>query len=231
MHFYDISPDETLKKLQTSDKGLSLKEVKNRQKQFGLNIIKLKSEPLWKKILEPFLDIFTLVLMVAVAISLWHGETIDAVIIIIIIAISAVIFYAQRFSTDRVLRSLSEKSVQKVDVIRHGSAMSIDATRLVPGDIISLSEGEKVPADMRLIRSVNCRVDESQLTGESLPIAKNPHTLQQKSAIYEQTNMLFQGSFMISSTATGVVTAIGNNTEFGNLAVLAKRQTSQSPVQ
>lgn len=231
MHFYDISPDETLKKLQTSDKGLSLKEVKNRQKQFGLNIIKIKSEPLWKKILEPFLDIFTLVLMVAVAISLWHGETIDAVIIIIIIAISAVIFYAQRFSTDRVLRSLSEKSVQKVDVIRNSSAMSIDATRLVPGDIISLSEGEKVPADMRLIRSVNCRVDESQLTGESLPIAKNPHTLQQKSAIYEQTNMLFQGSFMISGTATGVVTAIGNNTEFGNLAVLAKRQTSQSPVQ
>lgn len=231
MHFYDISLDETLKKLQTTEKGLRLKEVKNRQKKFGLNIIKITSDPLWKKILEPFLDVFTLVLAVAAGISLWHGETIDAVIIIIIIAISATIFYIQRFSTDRVLRSLSEKSVQKVDVMRSGTAVSVDASSLVPGDIVSLSEGEKIPADMRLIRSANCRVDESQLTGESLPIAKNPETLQAKAEIYEQTNMLFQGSFVVSGTATGVVVTTGNNTEFGNLASLSKRQTSQSPVQ
>ncbi len=231
MLFYNISADEALKKLRSQETGLATNEVKRRQKQYGLNVIKIQSEPLWKKIIEPFMDVFTLVLGVAAGISLWHGEAIDAIIISVIIAISAIIFYVQRFSTDRVLRSLSRRSAQKVDVLRSGHTVRVDASQLVPGDIITLAEGEKVPADIRLIRTANLRVDESQLTGESLPISKKPEALDGQKEIYEQMNMLFQGSFVVSGTGTGVVVATGNATEFGNLASLSKRQTAQSPVQ
>ena len=231
MTFYATPAHETLKKLRTNEYGLTAREVKRRQKQYGINVIKIESEPLWKKIIEPFLDIFMLVLGVAAAISLWHGDHIDAVIILVIIAISAIIFYVQRFSTDRVLRSLSKRSVQKVDVLRGNHTARVDASQLVPGDIITLAEGEKIPADIRLLRTANLRVDESQLTGESLPINKKPDVLEGHKELYEQTNMLFQGSFIISGTGTGVVVTTGNNTEFGNLATLSKRQNTQSPVQ
>lgn len=231
MVIYETSAEAVLEQLGSSEKGLSAAEVKRRQAHYGPNVIKVHSEPLWKKILEPFLDIFTLVLAGAALISLWHGELIDAIIIFVIVAISAAIFYVQRFSTDRVLRSLSRHDVQKVDVLRGGQSLSIDSAKLVPGDIITLAEGEKIPADIRLIRTANLRVDESQLTGESLPISKKPDALTGKKEIYEQANMLFQGSFVVSGTGTGVVTAIGNSTEFGNLASLSKRESAQSPVQ
>ena len=231
MHFYQSSSDEVLRRLGSSSSGLSAAEVQRRQKRYGLNIIKVQSEPLWRIILEPFLDIFMLVLLIAAIISLWHGEAIDAIIIFVIAAISAVIFYIQRFSTDRVLRSLSRHDAQKVDVHRVNRTTRIDASQLVPGDVVSLAEGEKVPADIRLIRSANLRVDEAQLTGESLPISKQTDALTGTKEMYEQTNMLFQGSFVVSGTGTGVVVATGNQTEFGNLAMLSKRESTQSPVQ
>lgn len=231
MIIYQTDIGAVLKHLGTSATGLSASEAKKRHVQHGPNAIKLATEPLWKKLIEPFVDVFTLVLGAAAVISLLHGEAIDAIIIFIIIAISATIFYVQRFSTDRVLRSLSRHDLQKVDVLRGGKAVSIDATGLVPGDIVTLAEGEKIPADIRLMRSANLRVDEAQLTGESLPISKHPDALRGKKEIYEQTNMLFQGSFVVSGTGTGVVTSIGNSTEFGALAALSKREFSQSPVQ
>lgn len=231
MHFYQSSSDEALRRLGSSSSGLSAAEVQRRQKRYGLNIIKVQSEPLWHIILEPFLDIFMLVLLIAAIISLWHGEAIDAIIIFVIAAISAVIFYIQRFSTDRVLRSLSRHDAQKVDVHRVNRTTRIDASQLVPGDVVSLAEGEKVPADIRLIRSTNLRVDEAQLTGESLPISKQTDALTGTKEMYEQTNMLFQGSFVVSGTGTGVVVTTGNQTEFGNLAMLSKRESTQSPVQ
>jgi len=177
------------------------------------------------------MDIFSLVLIVATVVSLINNEVIDAVIITVILAISAVIFYVQRFSTDRVLRSLSRRDAQKIDVLRAGKVTAVDSSQLVPGDIVNLSEGEKVPADIRLIKTANLRVDEAQLTGESVPISKNIEVLDGKKEIYEQTNMLFQGSFIVSGTCVGAVIATGNDTEFGNLAMLSKKEAAKSPVQ
>lgn len=232
MVFYDKKVEEVLAQLRSSEEGLRESEVRKRQKQDGQNEIKIKAEPFWRKLIEPFVDVSVLILATAALISLWQNEVADFVIILVIILISAVIFYFQRFSTDRVLRSLMRSNVQKVDVLRGGESKRIDAAQLVLGDIVTLGEGEKVPADLRIMRSTNLRVDESQLTGESLPIIKSPETLSgKKLEVYQQANMLFQGSFVISGNGTGVVTAIGNNTEFGNLAMLAKRKPEQSPIQ
>ena len=231
MQFYQQSAAEALTALSSSENGLTPAQVRRAQQKYGPNSLTVTSEPWWKKVLEPFMDIFTLVLVMAAVISLLHGEAIDAIIISTIIAISAIIFYVQRFSTDRVLRSLSKHDAQIVDVRRSGEVKRLDTVKLVPGDIVLLAEGEKIPADLRLIDANQLRVDESQLTGESLPITKQTRALRGDKQVYEQANMLFQGSFVVAGTAVGVVVATGNNTEFGNLASLSKRADAQSPVQ
>ncbi len=231
MQFYNLTPEQSLEEQKTTLDGLSSNEAQARLKHFGANAINLKSTPLWKKIVEPFLDIFVLVLAVAAAISAWHGDTLDAVIIVIIIAISAIIFYVQQFSTDRVLKTLSKKSAQTATVIRSKQATTKNIDQLVPGDIVLIGEGDKVAADLRIIKCSNLRVNESQLTGESLPVDKKPSALKGEKQIYERTNMLYQGSFVTSGTATALVIATGNDTELGNLASLSKNTEPKSPIQ
>jgi len=211
--------------------GLSSSEADERTKMYGLNEVVVKGEPLWRKLIEPFANIFMLVLFVAVAISVWHHEYLDAIIIGAIIAVSAIIYYVQRFSTERILRALSTHTKQRVDTWRNGKIIQLDALQLVPGDVIVLTEGEKVPADARIIAEGDLRVDESLLTGESQPISKQVDTLQGEKEVYDQSNMLFQGSFVVAGEATAVVVRTGNDTEFGELATLSANTQTPSPVQ
>lgn len=231
MSFYNKTTQETLEELNTSRKGLHPSEVEELVELHGKNAIKVQSEPLWRKIIEPFYNVFMLVLFIAAVISLLHGDALDAAIIIAIMMVSATIYYVQRFSTDRVLRSLQKHTAQNVEVTRDGHRIEVDSTELVPGDIFTLREGDKVPADARLIEGKNVRVDESLLTGESVPISKSTEVIHGEKEIYEQTNMLFQGSFISSGEAVGVVVGIGNETEFGQLAALTKKTDVRSPVQ
>ncbi len=231
MLYYTKTVDETLKELGTTENGLSVSEVDDRIKQYGLNVIILKGEPLWRKIIAPFMNVFMAVLGVAVIVSLIEHAVVDATIIAIIMAANATIHYIQRFSTERILRSLQEYRKQSVEVVRGGKVISLESNYLVPGDILMLNEGEKIPADARVIRATELRVDESQLTGESEPITKKIEALKEEKEIYERTNMLFQGSFLVSGEAVAVVTGTGNNTEFGKLAGLAGHVSSKSPVQ
>lgn len=231
MDYYTKTTTKCLEELQSSPRGLSATEVNERQREYGLNAIIVKGEPLWKKIIEPFADIFMVVLFVAAAMSLWHGEHIDAIIIAAIILISAVIYYVQRFSTERILKTLQKKTNDRTDVIRDGEVVQLDTVQLVPGDVIVLDEGEKVPADCRLLETVSLRVDESQLTGESLPVSKQTEPVSEDRELYERTNMVYQGSFIIGGQATALVVGTGNATEFGKLAVLSTGKSDESPVQ
>ncbi len=231
MQFYRVDSEKVVRELGVTDKGLTHDEVKRRQQQYGLNQIIVKGTPLWKKIIEPFANAFMIVLIVAAGISIWHHDYIDAGIIAAIVIISAIITWVQQYSTEKVLRSLRDKTVEMTDVIRAGRTVNISAEQLVPGDIILLSEGQKIPADARLITVSSLRVDESQLTGESLPISKQTQPLRTESQVYEQTNMVFQGSFVVGGTAKAIVVATGNSTEFGTLAALSSRTTTSSPVQ
>jgi len=231
MLYYTKTVRASLKELDTAETGLAASEAAERLQLHGPNIIKVAGEPLWRKLIEPFASIFMLVLFVAAGISVYHHEFIDAAIIGVIIAASAIIYYVQRFSTERILRALRQHDSQQVETLRDGTGKQIDASLLVPGDIILLSEGEKIPADARIIDAKNLRVDESQLTGESQPVDKQVNELSDDKEVYEQTNMLFQGSFVVSGEARAVIVATGNETEFGQLAALTKNSTTQSPVQ
>ena len=231
MLYYTKTVAATLKDLKTSEHGLPATEAEERLRLHGPNLISIKGDPLWRKLIEPFANIFMLVLFIAGVISLFHDAILDAIIIGVIMLASATIYYVQRFSTERILRALHRHEDQNVDVLRDGKMLSIDASQLVPGDIISLSEGEKIPADARLTVAKSLRTDESQLTGESDPIDKQTEPCESGREVYEQTNMLFQGSFVVAGEATAVVIATGNDTEFGQLAALTKDAATESPVQ
>ena len=231
MLYYNHSAAATLKDLDVSERGLSISQAEERLKLHGPNTIKVTGEPLWRKLIEPFANVFIFVLGLAALISFFHGDLLDATIIFVIIFISAIIYYVQRFSTDRILRSLQRHTQQTVEVLRDGTTKDVDSEQLVPGDIIRLGEGDRVPADLRFIAGSNVRVDESLLTGESVPIAKQLSALSGEKEIYERTNLLFQGSFVVSGEVSAVVTHTGNVTEFGQLAALSAPTNIVSPLQ
>jgi Ca2+-transporting ATPase len=231
MLYYTKTAKQTLAELEVSHNGLAPSEADERLRVHGPNSIRVASDPLWRKLLEPFMNVFMLVLFIAVIISLSHHAYLDAIIIAVIMAASAIIYYVQRFSTERILRSLQKHTAQMVEVVRDNKPVEIPVEQLVPGDIIVLAEGEKVPADARLLFAESLRIDESQLTGESEPISKQVDPLDGEKEVYEQSNMLFQGSFVVAGDATAVVVKTGNDTEFGQLAALTNHREVTSPVQ
>jgi P-type Ca2+ transporter type 2C len=233
MLFYQKTTDETLKELSTTRDGLTRHQVTERLNKYGPNEIAIKGEPFWKKIIEPFANVFMAVLFVAVLISFWHHAVLDAIIILVIMLTSASIYYVQRFSTERILRSLQRKNGQEIEAIRGGEIVMVDSSQLVPGDIVKLAEGDKVPADIRLIEVETVHADEAVLTGESVPVEKIITPLKGKKEVYDQKNILFQGSFITSGVATGVVIYTGNDTEFGRIAALTGKAPDDitSPVQ
>lgn len=233
MLFYKQTVEDTYRALKTAPEGLTSREASRRLKEYGPNTITIKGEPLWRKLIEPFANVFIGVLLIAVIISLAYGAHVDAIIVAAIIFVSAIIYYVQRFSTERVLRSLQKHSKRVVDATRDSKAVRLDVNSLVPGDIVHLVEGDKVPADIRLIRANNTQADESMLTGESQPISKKVDVIKSDKPVYEQVNMLFSGSFIVSGQATGIVVLTGNESEFGRIAALtgSADTSGSSPVQ
>lgn len=231
MLYYTKTVRQTLKELNVTEKGLANSDAEERLRLNGPNAIRVKGEPLWRKLIEPFANVFMAVLFVAAVISLYHHAVLDALIIGIIMLASATIYYVQRFSTERILRSLQKHNTQTVEVLRDGLTVEVDSEQLVPGDIVTLNEGEKVPADARIVASQSLRVDEAQLTGESVPVSKEVDLLKGEKEVYEQSNMLFQGSFIVAGEVKAVIVNTGNDTEFGQLAALTNNVNSDSPVQ
>ncbi|MFA5015227.1 MAG: cation-transporting P-type ATPase [Actinomycetota bacterium] len=231
MLWYKQNTEQLYENLETSEMGLSKSEVNIRLKKYGQNQLAVKKEPLWKVIIAPFKDIFVIVLTVAAIVSLLSGEPLDAAIIGVIIMVNAGIYYSQQYATTKVLRNLNKRRVQQVTVVRNGEQLSTPSFNLVPGDIFYVKEGERISADARIIHTDNLQINEALLTGESVPVRKNASTLDSLKQIYEQDNMIFQGTYAISGTARALVVETGGRTEFGKIANLAVDDNSKSPVQ
>jgi Ca2+-transporting ATPase len=231
MIWYKETIEKLYKILGSSEQGITTNESVERSKRYGLNRLTVQQSSLWATILEPFKSIFIVVLLVAAVVSILSQTPIDAAVIIIIILINAIIFYVQKYATTRVLRSLKKKSVQRVSVIRDDVKTSILSLELVPGDIIVLLEGERVPADARLVHVENLEIDESLMTGESIPVRKHVSTLNVTKQIFEQGNMVFAGTYVIAGMAKALVVETGSRTEYGKIAELATEDVSKSPVQ
>ncbi len=225
---------EVFKKFKTSEKGLSDNEAKKRLEVYGKNELKAHHRtPLIVKFLEEFKDLMVIILIIAAIIAGAAGEMIDASVILFIVILNACIGFAQKFKAERALEALQKMVSPHARVVRNGKEMMIDAEDMVPGDIVILSEGDKITADMRLIEAAELRVSESALTGESRPVSKSADAVHDKDEhIAEMQNIVFMGTSIVRGAGRAVVIATGMETEFGKIAKLTTGTVKdKSPLQ
>ena len=213
---YQMSEDKVCTAFKTDcTKGLFVSEVTARQKQFGANVLPEKAPDSWLKIFaRQFQNPLIYILLAAALIIFFVGpDTFDAFIISGILLFNALVGTIQEGRTSRMLASLKRFIVSDCVVIRDGNTGVIDAALLVPGDVVLLQEGQRVPADMRLVVANNLHVDEAILTGESLEVLKDCSPMDEEVLpIMEQRNMVFKGTYVLTGSGKGVVIATGQQT-------------------
>jgi Ca2+-transporting ATPase len=231
-HIYNLEIEQALAAFETSRFGLSDREAAVRIEQYGLNVLKTRSESVLKRLIEPFASAFVLVLLVALALSIFEGKVLDATIVGVIVGINAAIYYFQQYSVGRVLKTLKHQDVAYIHATRDGETIRVAAELLAYGDIVHIGEGMKVPADGRLIEANQVEADEALLTGESLPVHKQAAAIAGEKQVYDQTNMLFKGTYLRSGSGLLLVTGIGNDTQLGSITTLAARaDMGESPIE
>jgi len=222
---------EVMALLKTSDRGLTNKEAKHRRKKYGFNqIVERKRIRAAKIFIKQFKNAFIYILLAAMLVSVFLGKTIDALIIGIVIFITVILGFIQEYRAERTMETLRKYIVTKAKVFRNGKLIEIPARKLVPGDVILLQEGDRVSADARIIESSNFKIDESVLTGESMPIMKNSETMRDV-ILAERRNMAYTGTFVIFGTARAIVVEIGDSTEIGKISELIVEKDLETPLQ
>ncbi|MCF6137047.1 calcium-translocating P-type ATPase, SERCA-type [Pseudalkalibacillus berkeleyi] len=235
MKWYTFSANELENELQTNlSTGLTEKQAKKRLNDYGPN--ELQQEERLSPIivfLSQFKDFMVLVLLVATLISGILGEYMDAIAIMLIVFVNGILGYVQERKAERSLHALKQLSSPKVQVLRQGEWNTILSKEVVPGDMIRFSAGDRIGADIRLIESKSLSVEESALTGESIPSQKNAHTsLQGDQSLGDQENMCFMGTMVTSGRGVGIVVSTGMNTEMGKIAhLLTSEEGLQTPLQ
>jgi Ca2+-transporting ATPase len=224
---------EVFEALKTSEKGLSSEEADKRLSEYGENnLTTIAKTPKWLKFLLQFKDVLVIILIVAGTISYAIGNFRDGTIMFIIVLINAVVGYLQEYKAERIMDSLKKLVQSPAKVFRNGAVMELSQGKLVPGDIIQLDEGDKVPADSRIIESFNLRTNDFSLTGESMPQEKHSNTIKKTSTLPDRDNMAYLGTTVASGNAKGVIVATGMNTELGKIASLTQEEEkSQTPLQ
>ncbi|KUJ97580.1 MAG: putative calcium-transporting ATPase [Thermodesulfobacterium sp. 37_54] len=233
MEFYQKTAEEILEVLNTGPTGLSEREATQRLAIYGKNVLekKKKSSPL-TLFLSQFKDFLVFILVVAALISGFLGELIDTVTITVILLINGLIGFIQTYRAEKAMEALSKMLSLYAVVIRDGKIKKIPAEELVPGDIVLIEAGEVIPADLRLLEAYQLRVDESLLTGESVPVSKQVDPIiGEKLPVSEQKNMVFKGTFVTNGRGKGVVVATGMNTEFGKIAKMVQQEDTKTPLQ
>jgi len=228
-HFHTTGIREVLSSLKTSRIGLSEEEVKKRLTRFGIN--RIPEERKYSQLrlfLSQFHDSLIYILILAFFVSLIFHNYVDAIFIAIVILINTILGFFQEDKVAKALVLLKKAVPIYVRVMRNGRELMLESTQLVPGDIMILQAGDKVSADGRLIEARELEVNEAALTGESFPVAKTLTELPYTKVIAEQTNMLFAGTLIERGRAVATVTATGDDTELGKIA-LALKETPETP--
>lgn len=233
MKEYQKSIQEVLSEFDASRNGLTSFQVDDRQKQYGLNEMdqQEKESPL-QIFLSQFKDLLVIVLIVAGFISMATGEIVSSIVIFIVITINAILGTVQTLKARKSLESLSKLSMPHVKVIRDGQLHQIVSNELTIGDLVYVEAGDVIEGDGRLIESANLQVNESALTGESLPQEKQLEVIAGEVGIADQTNMVFSSGLVTNGTGKYIVTKIGMNTEIGKIAtMLENAKERKTPLQ
>lgn len=217
--WHSTEKEEVLEILKSSESGLDEKEVKLRQEKYGKNELpKGKTPSLIKIFIEQLLDPIVLLLVVAMIFSILIKENIDAIAIAFIILVDLMLGTFQEWKANKNVEALTKLIEIRTKTIRSGKEIEVYSSNLVPGDIVLLSSGDKISADLRLIEVNNLTIDESVLTGESTSVSKTSSTINKDVILAERKNMAYAGTSVLSGRGVGIVTATGLNTELGEIA-------------
>lgn len=232
-HYHQLSIQQVLQELNVSERGLSIKEASLRLSMYGYN--KLPETKKFSPValfFRQFKNPLIYILFFALIISFGTKHYTDGWIILAVVMISTVVGFLQEYKANNALSQLKQLIIYKAKVIRNGKEMIVAQEELVPGDIILLSSGDKVPADARIIKVKDLEVTEVALTGESLPIEKDTVPISLDTSMADRKNMVFQGTIISRGNGKAVVTATGTKTEIGNIASLVyQTEESATPLQ
>ncbi|MBI5100412.1 MAG: cation-transporting P-type ATPase [Nitrospirae bacterium] len=220
MNWYQIGVKEVFQKLETSEKGLTEAEAKQRIAQYGPN--KLAEEEKISKLkilLHQFTSPLIYILLIAGIVTLLLEEYIDSGVIFAVVILNAIIGFIQEYKAEESVRALKKMVVPKAKVLREGKEKEINSEELVPGDIVLLASGTKVPADLRLAHTIELKIDEAMLTGESVPAEKVTSPIKEdRLTPGDQRNIAFMGTIAVTGRAKGVVIETGQKTVLGQIA-------------
>lgn len=220
--WHALAETEVIKLLDVDlQQGLPTDEVRQRQREHGPNrLTARRGTPGWKRFLQQFHQPLVYILLVAAGVTLALHEYVDSAVIFLVVLINAVVGYLQESKAEKAIEALARMVTTETTVRRAGRKVRIPAEQLVPGDVVLLQSGDKAPADLRLFYNKSLQVDESALTGESLPVQKQTDPVALNSLLAERANLVFAGTLVTHGQAEGVVWAIGNQTETGRIARL-----------
>ncbi len=230
-HHQDI--EAVLKSLGTSAGGITEQEAAARLNTYGLNeIIEERKISRLKMLISQFTGFLIIILIAAAVVSALLGETADSIIILLIVILSGMLGFIQDYRAQKAIDALKQMAAPTARVVRGDSTSVIKASRIVPGDIILLQTGDGIPADSRLIESINLQMDEASLTGESIPVPKIIDKIAEEELVAERKNMVYMGTSVSYGRGKAVVTATGMETELGRIAgMLGKIEREKTPLQ
>ncbi|HLL75165.1 MAG TPA: cation-translocating P-type ATPase [Pyrinomonadaceae bacterium] len=228
------SVDEGFAKLKSGPRGLTAGEAARRLEEFGPNEIQAAGRvSAWSILIEQFKNVLIVILLLATALSAFLGHGVEAVAITVIVLFAVVLGFVQEYRAERAIESLREMAAPAATVIRDGRERRVPARELAPGDLIMLATGDKVPADARLVESVNLQAVEAALTGESAPVEKHTRPLEElQLPTGDRKNMAYAGTAVTYGRGRALVVATGMATEFGKIArMLEEVETAKTPLQ
>lgn len=229
------TPESLAEELSTDlHQGLAQDEAARRLTQYGYNrLAEIKTPPAWQILLAQFNNLLIIILIIAAAISgFLLNEWLDAAAIGVILLLNALLGFIQEYRAEHALAALKKLAAPKARVVRNGTETVIPAEEVVPGDIVVLTAGDRVAADLRLTEAHMLCVDESSLTGESLPAEKNCRLLESVSlALGDRSNMLYSGTTTTRGRARGIAVATGQQTEMGRIVELVAAEKEKTPLQ
>ncbi|HSH46091.1 MAG TPA: HAD-IC family P-type ATPase, partial [Longimicrobiales bacterium] len=232
--WHTVSAGEAARELEARPEGLTTAEAVERLRRFGPNVVEAEREtPWWKLLLHQFTDPLIYILLVAAVVTTLLRDYVDTGVILAVVAINAVIGFVQEYRAQQAMRALARMAAPRATVLRDGTSREIPSKEVVPGDVVLLTSGVRIPADLRIVRTRELEVDESALTGESVPVRKTTDELSSPSMVPgDRTNMAFSGTVVTRGRGRGYVVQTGAATELGRIATAVREiGETRSPLQ
>ena len=231
--FYQLSKEETRKKVNGQQEPLTDQQVREHQEKYGKNeLVEGKKKSTFQIFLEQYKDFLVIILIAAAIVSGFLGDAESAIVILVVITMNAILGTVQTVKAEQSLNSLKKLSGPTAKVLRNGNVIQIPSVELTVGDEVMLEAGDYVPADGRILQNASLKIDESALTGESLGVEKVTDAIEGEVPLGDQTNMVFSGSFVTYGRGSFLVTGIGMETEVGKIATLLKTTSEKrTPLQ